>query len=164
MKKQPWWGCIQLQLLPKTQNSRFRTLCPKDSHAIYYCKAHEELNNLQNNQDKNEECPTFISSMFRLLDGMLDESFNRLKWPSNVHIHNFFFRVHSFIFKMVGCKDTFVMVLTELVDWHDKKPCQGKTKEWVKRRRDSGYFQNIFQELNADDQVDFKDKFSMSSY
>ena len=53
-------------------------------------------------------------------------------------------------------------VLTELVDSHDEKPRQVKTREWIKRTRESDYFQNIFQELKVEDQMGFKDKFRMS--
>lgn len=34
--------------------------------------------------------------------------------------------IHSFIFKMVAYKSAFVIVLTELIDSDDKKPCRGK--------------------------------------
>ena len=53
-------------------------------------------------------------------------------------------------------------VLTELVDSHDEKPRQMKTREWIKRTRESDYFQNIFQEFKVEDQMGFKDKFRMS--
>ena len=52
---------------------------------------------------------------------------------------------------MEESKRAAVMVLTELVDSDDKKPCQGKTREWIKRGRESGYIQNIIQELKVED-------------
>ena len=55
-----------------------------------------------------------------------------------------------------------VMVLTELVNSDDKKTRRGKTREWIKRRRESGYFQNIFQELKVEDRMGLKDMFRMS--
>ena len=55
-----------------------------------------------------------------------------------------------------------VMVLTELVNSDDKKTRRGKTREWIKRRRESGYFQNIFQESKAEDRMGLKDMFRMS--
>ena len=64
---------------------------------------------------------------------------------------------------MAACKGALVMVLTELVDSDDEKPRRGKTTECIKRRRESGYFQNIFQELNVEDRMDFKDKFRKSA-
>ena len=64
---------------------------------------------------------------------------------------------------MAACKGAVVMVLTELVDSDDEKPRRGKTTECIKRRRESGYFQNIFQELNVEDRMDFKDKFRKSA-
>ena len=64
---------------------------------------------------------------------------------------------------MAACKGAVVMVLTELVDSDDEKTRRGKTTECIKRRRESGYFQNIFQELNVEDRMDFKDKFRKSA-
>ena len=64
---------------------------------------------------------------------------------------------------MAACKGAVVMVLTELVDSDDEKPRRGKTTECIKRRRESGYFQNIFQELNVEDRMDFNDKFRKSA-
>ena len=55
-----------------------------------------------------------------------------------------------------------VMVLTELVNLDDKKTRRGKTREWIKRRRESGYFQNIFQESKVEDRMGLKDMFRMS--
>ena len=56
---------------------------------------------------------------------MLDENFNRLKRPSNIRIQHFFSlsSIHSFIFKMVAYKGAVVMVLIELADSDDEKPC-----------------------------------------
>ena len=55
-----------------------------------------------------------------------------------------------------------VMVLTELVNSDDKKTRRVKTREWIKRRRESGYFQNIFQESKVEDRMGLKDMFRMS--
>ena len=44
-----------------------------------------------------------------------------------------------------------VLVLRELVDSDDEKPTRGKTREWVKRREQSGYFNNIVKELRVED-------------
>ena len=63
---------------------------------------------------------------------------------------------------MAAYKGAVVMVLIELVDSDDEKPRRWKTREWIKRRRESGYFQNIFQELKVEDQMGFKDMFRMS--
>ena len=54
------------------------------------------------------------------------------------------------------------MALTELADPDDKKPGRRKTREWIKRRRESGYFQKIFQELKVEDRMGFRDMFRMS--
>ena len=60
---------------------------------------------------------------------------------------------------MTAYKGAVVMVLTELVHSDSEKPRLGKTREWIKRRRESGYFQNIFQELQIEDRMCFKDMF-----
>ena len=36
-----------------------------------------------------------------------------------------------------------LVLLNELMDSDDEKPTRGKTRDWVKRRRDKGYFTNI---------------------
>ena len=43
------------------------------------------------------------------------------------------------------------LVLNELMDSDDKKPTRGKTSEWVKKREQSGYFNNIVKELKLVD-------------
>ena len=63
---------------------------------------------------------------------------------------------------MAVYKGAVVMVLTDLVDSDFEKSCRGKTRESIKRRRKSGYFQNIFQELKVEDGICFKDMFRMS--
>ena len=93
--------------------------------------------------------PTFISnislSCWMELDRMLDANFNLLKRPFNIHIQHFSpLSIHSFIFKVVTHKDAAVRIFKELVDSDDEKSPQGKTRERIKRRRESGYFQNIF--------------------
>ena len=42
------------------------------------------------------------------------------------------------------------------------KKKEGKTREWTKRKSESGYLQNIFQELKTEDQMGFKDMFRVS--
>ena len=54
-----------------------------------------------------------------------------------------------------------IVVLSELVDSDDEKPCRGKTRDWVKRRDEKGYFNNIIQELKVEDRLGFKEMFRM---
>ena len=54
------------------------------------------------------------------------------------------------------------MVLTGLVDTDDEKPFQEKTREWIKRRSESDYLQNVFQELKDEYWMGFTDMFSIS--
>ena len=48
------------------------------------------------------------------------------------------------------------MVLTEIDDSDTEKPRRGKTRGWIKRRRKSGYFRNVFRELKFEDRMDLK--------
>ena len=50
-----------------------------------------------------------------------------------------------------------VVVLNELMDSDDEKPCHRKTRQWEKRRRESGYFTNTIQELKVEDRMGFKE-------
>ena len=54
-----------------------------------------------------------------------------------------------------------VLVLNELMDSDDEKPTRGKTREWVKRREQSGYFNNIVKELKVEDRLAFREMFWM---
>ena len=48
-------------------------------------------------------------------------------------------------------------VLHELMDFDDKKPHRGKTRKWVERRSERGYFNNIIRELRIEDQAGFRE-------
>ena len=63
---------------------------------------------------------------------------------------------------MAAYKGAVVMVLTELIDSDNEKPRREETQEWVKRRRESGYFQNTFRELKVKYRIGFKDMFRTS--
>ena len=52
-----------------------------------------------------------------------------------------------------------LVVLCELLDSDDEKPTRGKTRNWIKRREERGYFSNIVQELKIEDRLGFKDMF-----
>ena len=54
-----------------------------------------------------------------------------------------------------------LVVLNELMDSDDEKPQQGKTRNWIKRRHERGYFNNIIQELRIEDQFGFREMFRM---
>ena len=56
-----------------------------------------------------------------------------------------------------------VLVLNELMDSDDEKPTRGKTREWVKRKEQSGYFNNIsiIKELKVEDRLGFREMFRM---
>ena len=52
-----------------------------------------------------------------------------------------------------------VTILNELTDSHDEKSHRGKTRRWVKRRSDQGYFNKIIKELRIEDRTSFRDMF-----
>ena len=54
-----------------------------------------------------------------------------------------------------------VLVLNELMDSDNEKPTREKTREWVKRREQSGYFNNIVKELKVEDRLGFREMFRM---
>ena len=54
-----------------------------------------------------------------------------------------------------------VLVLNALMESDDEKPTHGKTREWVKRREQSGYFNNIVKELKVEDRLGFREMFRM---
>ena len=56
--------------------------------------------------------------------------------------------------------EVLVLVLNELID--NEKPTPGKTREWVKRREQSGYFNNIVKELKVEDRLGFREMFRMA--
>ena len=53
------------------------------------------------------------------------------------------------------------LVLSELMDSNGEKPTRGKTREWVKRREQSGYFNNIVKELKVEDRLGFREMFRL---
>ena len=57
-----------------------------------------------------------------------------------------------------------VTLLTDLVDSDDEKPRRGKTRKWFKRKRESSYFQNKFQNLKVEDWIDFRIHMSVLDY
>ena len=54
-----------------------------------------------------------------------------------------------------------VLAFNELIDSDDEKPTRGKTREWVKRREQSEYFNNIVKELKVEDRLGFREMFRM---
>ena len=54
-----------------------------------------------------------------------------------------------------------LVLLNELMDSDDEKPHRGKTRSWIKRRRDRGYFNNIIRELRIEDRFGFREMSQM---
>ena len=79
---------------------------------------------------------------------MLDE-------PYCLHLHPLIQHYHPRSFILQKFK------MNELMDSDDEKPHRGKTRRWVKRRSDRGYFNNIIKELRVEDRTGFRDMFQM---
>ena len=54
-----------------------------------------------------------------------------------------------------------LVVLSELIESDDEKPRRGKTRDWIKRREEKGYFTNIIKELKIEDRIGFREMFRM---
>ena len=54
------------------------------------------------------------------------------------------------------------VVLSELMDSDDERPCRGKNREWIKRRSELGIYSTIVKDLIIEDQLGFKSMFRMS--
>ena len=55
-----------------------------------------------------------------------------------------------------------VFVAFEVFNHEDKKRRRGKTRQWIRRRDERGYFHNIVKELAIEDTVQYKDMMRMS--
>ena len=51
--------------------------------------------------------------------------------------------------------------LNELMDPDDEKPQREKTRNWIKRRQERGYFNNTIQKLRIEDRFGFREMFRM---
>ena len=96
---------------------------------------------------------------FSVCDTAFHPSFER----SNVHsfINTFFYKKIFKIKMEEKASAALVLVLNELMDSDDEKATRGKTREWVKRRSQSGYFNNIVKELKVEDRIGFREMFRM---
>ena len=50
-----------------------------------------------------------------------------------------------------------VFVAFEVLNGEDKKPGRGKTRQWIRRRDEKGYFNNIAKELAIEDTAEYKE-------
>ncbi|RMX40203.1 hypothetical protein pdam_00016555 [Pocillopora damicornis] len=54
-----------------------------------------------------------------------------------------------------------VFVAFEVLNGEDKKPGRGKTRQWIRRRDEKGYFNNIVKELAIEDTAKYKEMMQM---
>ena len=57
-----------------------------------------------------------------------------------------------------------VFVAFEVLNHEDKKRGRGKTRPWIRRSDERGYFNNIVKELAIEDTAQYKDMMRMSHY
>ena len=55
-----------------------------------------------------------------------------------------------------------VFVAFQVLNHEDKKPGRGKTRQWIRRRDERGYFNNIVKELAIEDTAEYKGMMQMS--
>ena len=55
-----------------------------------------------------------------------------------------------------------VFVAFEVLNHEDKKRVRGKTRQWIRRRNERGYFNNIVKELAIEDTEQYKDMMRVS--
>ena len=55
-----------------------------------------------------------------------------------------------------------VFVAFEVLNHENKKHARGKTRQWIRRRDERGYFNNIVKELAIKDTAEYKDMMRMS--
>ena len=51
------------------------------------------------------------------------------------------------------------LIILELVEEYDER---GKTRKWIRRRKEKGYFDNIVKELSIEDTAAYKEMMRMS--
>ena len=54
-----------------------------------------------------------------------------------------------------------VFVAFEVLNDEDRKRGRGKTRQWIRRRDERGYFNNIVKELAIEDTAEYKDMIRM---
>ena len=55
-----------------------------------------------------------------------------------------------------------VFVAFEVLNDEDEKPGRGTTRQWIRRRDERGYFNNIVKELAIEDTAEYKEMMRMS--
>ena len=67
----------------------------------------------------------------------------------------------AYIFNKV-CSLLAVFVAFKVLNDEDKKCGRGKTRQWIRRRDERGYVNNIMKELAVEDTAEYKDMMRMS--
>ena len=67
----------------------------------------------------------------------------------------------AYIYNKV-CSLLAVFVAFKVLNDEDKKRGRGKTRQWIRRRDERGYFNNIMKELAVEDTAEYKDMMRMS--
>ena len=107
---------------------------------------------------------TRVSIVWWVFDENSNVWWNRifhLHYPSNRFHQTFEFFNSPFILQFKIADLATLVLLNELMDSDDEKLHQGKTRSWIKRRRDREYFNNIIRELRIEDRFGFREMFRM---
>ena len=87
-------------------------------------------------------------------------------FKAGANASKFFIKIHPNNFDEIfyhpkGTTSIILVLLNKLVDSDDEKPTRGRTRDWVKRRKEKGYFNNIIKELKIEDRIGFREMFRM---
>ena len=86
-----------------------------------------------------------------MFDGMFDV---RIATSSNI-----IDKIRKLQTKMAAKKVAMVVILSELANSDDEKPTRGPTRNWIKRRKENGFFETIIREHILEDLAGFKEMF-----
>jgi len=67
----------------------------------------------------------------------------------------------AYVYKKV-CSLLAIFVAFEVLNDEDRKRRRGKASQWIRRRDERGYFNNIGKELAIEDTVEYKDMMRMN--
>ena len=70
-------------------------------------------------------------------------------------------RTRAYVYNKVGSLIA-IFVAFQVLNHEDKKPGRGKTRQWIRRRDERGYFNKIVKELAIEDTAGYKDMIQMS--
>ena len=101
----------------------------------------------------------FLMSFEKKFDNLMKSNFTFEYGHQNVFHQNIRIFKCPFIRAFKMAELAALVALNELIDSDDQKQTRGSTREWVKRRNEKGYFNNIVKELRVEDRFGFREMF-----